>query len=195
MTLNAAALSDYTQGRLAADDATTRILNAALGAVRRWCGWHVTPVTSQTLTLDGPGGLYLHLPTLALTALTSVSENGAALDVTKLAISPRGVVSKVIYQQPPAPVSQFLVSAPRPWNYWTDSLGGLVVTFSHGYASADDFETAVLSVADRMSLASAGGQLTSVGPFRWATDSAQPGELLNSAELAILEQYRLERPA
>lgn len=193
MTLDAEALSDYTQGRLAADDQTTTILNAAAAAARRWCGWHVTPVVSnQVVTLDGPGGPYLHLPTMNITAMGSVVEDGTTLDLTKLAISPRGVIAKKTYQQPLAPLSQSAFSSPRPWNYWTDTLAGIVVTFSHGYASADDFETAVLSIADRMSQAGGSGMPTAVGPFRWAGET-RPGELFTNSEVAILEQYRLER--
>ena len=37
---------------------------AALAAVRRYCGWIVTPPATVTITVDGPGGRVLSLPRL-----------------------------------------------------------------------------------------------------------------------------------
>jgi hypothetical protein len=59
--LTTADVEQYTQGRLPAgtlpgspNPETLRLLNAALGAVRRYCGWRVTPVGVDTVTIDGP---------------------------------------------------------------------------------------------------------------------------------------------
>jgi hypothetical protein len=173
MALTAAALETYSQGRLDRDDPeTTRQLAAALSAAQRWCGWHVTPVAvDQVVTLDGPGGLLLRLPSLRVLELTKVIEDGVELDVDGLELSRIGLVRK------------------KSGGVWTTRLGGIEVTMSHGFADAPDFESAVLAYADRASQAPAGGLPVAVGPFRWGDSS---GGGFSSVELSILEQYRLE---
>lgn len=173
MALTAAALETYSQGRLDRDDPeTTRQLAAALSAAQRWCGWHVTPVAvDQVVTLDGPGGALLRLPTLRMVTLTAVVEDGITLDVDDLDVSRIGLVRK------------------KSGACWTNRFGGIVATLTHGFADAPDFESAVLAYADRASQAPAGGLPVAVGPFRWGDSS---GGGFSSVELSILEQYRLE---
>jgi hypothetical protein len=147
-------------------------------AAQRWCGWHVTPEMEQRVVLDGPGGQLLRLPTLCVTELVDVTEDGIALDVADLEWSRIGLVRK------------------RSGAAWTDRLGGVVVTMVHGFAEAQDFEVAVLSFTDRMSRAAADGGLpVAVGPFRWSEDQdrAAGGSAFSAVELSILDQYRLER--
>lgn len=177
MALTAAALETYSQGRLDRDDPETgRQLASALAAVQRWCGWHVTPMAvDQVVTIDGPGGALLRLPTLRVVALTAVVEDGITLDIDDLDVSRIGLVGK------------------RSGAGWSTRLGAITVTMSHGFADAPDFETVVLSYADRAAQAPAGG-LVAVGPFRWGEHSPSSGGF-SAPELAILEQYRLERTA
>lgn len=173
--LDVDALADYTQGRLSADDEQTeRILARSLAEVRRWCGWHVTPVLEQELILDGPGGPLLRLPTLRVVEIDTVTDDGTELDVDTLEWSRTGMVRK------PAGVS------------WTDRLSGISVALTHGFTAdeAADFEAAVFSIADRISQETVGGSPTVVGPFRWAADNS--GSAFTAGEQSILEQYRLE---
>lgn len=193
-------LADYTQGRLSADDEETeRILNRAVAAVRRWCGWHVGPVLTATVTIDGPGGPLLTLPTQKLLDITAVSEDGQAVDLTGLVWSRGGQVEKRV--QTPLPISYF--GAGRyvhrtylPWNFWTDQLAGVSVTMQHGYTAdeAPDFTEAIYSIADRMSQGQSNGTLVSVGPFRWAEDKTA-GSAFTATETAILDKFRLEYSA
>lgn len=176
--LNVAAVEQYTQGRLDRDDPlTAELLADGLGTARRWCGWHVTPVIDDDVhVLDGPGSRLLALPTLRLAypvALTIV-ENGVELDGADIDVSLRGMVTK------------------RNGALWTNRLGGIAVTMSHGFDAAPDFNAAVLSLVDRMSLA-ASGVPVSVGPFRWSED--KPEGVFTAGERGRLEQYRLEAPA
>lgn len=174
--LDAYALADYTQGRLVADDPVAEtVLAAALAEVRRWCGWHVTPERDDALVIDGPGSQVLRLPTLRLVALTEVTEDGTAVDVAGLEWSRLGLVRKT------------------SGRFWTPRMGGVAVTMTHGFDGAEDFESAVLSVADRRSQGPA-GIVTEIGPFRFG-DGRSADAAFTSAELSILEQYRLERPA
>lgn len=191
--LDAEALSSYTKGRLDdEDDETARHLAAALVAARRYCGWHVTPVIEDDeLVLDGPGSTMLMLPTLRMLALTSVIENGRDLDLTTLEWSSRGMVRKISHLSHHG----YYGAHEHCRNGWTSKLGGITVKITHGFDEAPDFESAVLSIADRSSQAPTGGQPVAVGPFRWAEDGIASGSAFSTAELSILDAYRLERPA
>ncbi len=179
MALTPAALANYTKGRLAESDSETiRNLAAGTAAAQRWCGWHVTPVKEDhEVEIDGPGGPLLRLPTLRLEALVSIVEDGVTLNLADLEWSRIGLVRK------------------KSGAWWTAKMGAITVKMDHGFEDAADFEAAVLSVADRMSLAPTGGQPIGVGPFKWAEDKVTAGSAFSMVELSILEQYRLERPA
>lgn len=172
-------VEQYTRKRLDKTDAETeRLLAAGLAYVRQFCGWHVTPVkTGHEVELDGPGGRLLALPTLKLMALTEVTEDGKALDVSALYVSKRGLVRK------------------KSGGFWSPHYGAITVTMDHGVVDADGFNAAVLSFIDRMSQAPDGGQPIAVGPFRWPEEKTVPGYAFSPRELSILEQYRLESPA
>lgn len=174
--LNAAALADYSQGRLDAGDQTALVLARSLAEVRRWCRWHVTPERTETVTLDGTGGPLLRLPTKRLATLTAVTEDGTELDTDDLEYAAIGLVRK------------------KSRIDWTSALGGVVVTMTHGFSDAPDFEAAVLSVADRRSQAAIGGTAVSIGPFRFNQDTPA-GSAFTAAEMSILSLYRLERDA
>lgn len=165
-------VEQYTKGRLVAgDDETERLLAERLAAARRYCGWHVTPVRADDqLTLDGPGGRLLRLPTMQLGELVEVTENGVALDVADLYVSPLGMVTK------------------KSGACWANNLGAIVVKMTHGYDTAPDFDAAVLSAIDRASFAPLGGRPRVVGPFQYESDGTD-------SECAILDMFRLERPA
>lgn len=169
-------LAAYTQNRLSeGDQATVDALASALAAVRRFCGWHVTPVrTAQVVTVDGPGSRLLVLPTLRLTALTALVEDGVTVDVDTLEWSSRGLVRK------------------EGQCWWTGRLGGITATISHGFDAAPDWQAAVLSFADRSSLAGVGGRPTVVGPFQYGTEAMAAGSAFSAVERSLLEQYRLE---
>ena len=175
MALDVVAVESYTRGRLDRDDdETQRQLDAALAAARRYCGWHVTPVTTnQSITLDGPGDRILVLPTLQLGSVTGISEEGITLNLADVQISARGMVLKT------------------DGSYWTDKLGGIAVVFTHGYSSAPDFDSVILGAIDR------GGFSTSssprvIGPFQYS-EPASSGSTFTDAERAVLDFYRLEK--
>jgi hypothetical protein len=177
--LSPATVERYTSGRLAADaKETKRLLSAGLSAARRFCGWHVTYIEDDEVTLDGPGTPLLVLPTLRLVELTSVVENDVELDVaTELHVSPRGLVRK------------------RSGAYWSGNYGAIVATMAHGFDAADDFNAAVLSFVDRTSLAATGGRPKVVGPFQYDSEAMADGSAFSVAERSLLERFRLESAA
>lgn len=121
------------------DDVLQALLDAALAAARRYCGWSVTPVIEDAeLVADGPGGRVLSLPTLNLITVTAVTEEGVALDVTKLDVSRRkGTVKKH-----------------SNWVSWSGRDGVIAVTMTHGFTETEaaDWRRAVLRLVDIMSL-------------------------------------------
>jgi len=180
--LTAADLSTYTKGRLPDDDGTQELLDAALSAARRWCGWFVTPVQTNTaFQVDGPGGRVLSLPTLNLITLSSVTECGVALDVTRLDKSQRkGTVEKY------------------PYGCWTYRAGGISVTMTHGFTETEaaDWRRAVLRLADLMNRDETATQRNSGDLIRkkiddveyfWAAGIIDTDERLK----ALFSQYRI----
>lgn len=108
-----------------------RLLAAASAEIRRYCGWHVTPVVvGDTLTVDGSGGRDLMLPTLRLTEVTSVTEAGTAVDLTTIEWTAAGWLRK-------------------PCGNWTTRLRGVVATVTHGFEDADDVVRLACTMASR----------------------------------------------
>lgn len=139
--LTAEDLSLYARGRITDDDAAQDAVDSALAAARRYCGWHVCPVREDDeITIDGPGGHLLTLPTLNLLAVTALSEDGTEMNVTELDVSITGSVQK------------------QPRACWTERPGGITVTIDHGYTEAEaaDWRRAVLQLADSMAAESTG---------------------------------------
>lgn len=129
----------FTRSRLPADAGTQLLIDAALAAARRYCGWHVSPVrTGDVVEVDGPGhtSAVLSLPTLHLLDVTDIVEDGVDVNVARdVYWSRTGNVYK------------------RGWaRGWTP--GPVVVTITHGYTEAEaaDWRRAVLRLVDQMSL-------------------------------------------
>ena len=172
------AVERYTLGRLPeAEEETERLLAAGLAAARRFCGWHVAPSNVSTVTLDGPGDRLLVLPTLRLSALTSIKDGDVELTAADVHWSPRGLLRK------------------KDGGYWSSEFGAIEVVMTHGFEDADDFNAAVLSYIDRSSYASSGGRARVIGPFQYETEKLAVASAFSDVERALLEQYRLESPA
>lgn len=56
-------------------DAST-LIKAAQAAVRAYCGWHVAPIFTHSITVDAWGGRRLMLPTLRLLEFKSLKWDG-----------------------------------------------------------------------------------------------------------------------
>src|SRR5215213_5938206 len=91
--------------------------NAILAAedqVRDFCGWHVAPSRTETITLDGSGTELLLLPSTYVTAIGSICEDGVTLGSAYYSWSQDGVVEKL-------------------YGWWTRKRRGVQVTLTHGY--------------------------------------------------------------
>lgn len=180
--LTSADVQLFTGGRLLADNVeTSRMLKRAYAAVRRYCGWQVTPLVTETVTLDGPDHPLLALPTMKLVTLTSVVEDGVTLNLADLTWSTSG---------------RLLAKRVAPFQ-WSGKYRSIVVTMTHGFDSAPDFDQAVLEAVDSISL-----KIGGVGTLRkdrvddverdWHPLRTGEGEYdINNPSHSLLDQYRL----
>lgn len=175
------------RGRFADDTAAQAWIDSALSVARRYCGWHVCPLSpDETMELDGPGGRVLSLPTLNLVSVSSVTECDTAVDVTTLDRSRRkGTLTKSCGQ-------------------WTSRDGAISVVATHGFTEAEaaGWRQAVLELVDRMS-ATVGAVNGNSGPmvektvddvsYKWQTTVGDPGNqvLFSMLNRELLDPYRI----
>ncbi len=134
-----------TRARFGSDAAAAAALDAVLAAARRHCGWHVSPARTEEITLDGPGGCILDIPTRRLTDVDGVTESGTDLDVDTLNWSTDGPHGARITK----------ASGAR----WTDQYRAIVVDITHGFteAQAADWRRAIIDMVDAVSYESSAG--------------------------------------
>jgi hypothetical protein len=115
-------LADYLQDQNLDTTAAQQALDIATGVIRSIAGWSISQETGVELTLDGRGGRRLYLPTLLLTAVTSIVEDGETLTFgDDYRWSRSGTVRRVGIGQ--------------VWPYEEQSI---VITFTHGYNPVPD---------------------------------------------------------
>lgn len=162
----------FTSGRLT-DTRTELLLTAVIAAARKYCGWHVTGERTDTITVDGTGGQVLLLPTLQLVDVLAVTEDDEDVDLDTIHWSTRGALTKH-----------------RPHQGWTRRYRGVTATITHGFADAPDWNTAILSAVDRLSMGGAAKLVA--GPYQYFAEPPVTGSMFSIAEKAILDAYRLE---
>jgi hypothetical protein len=146
-------------------------LTVGLGGLHFASGSYLTGV----LRHQRVGANVLYLPTKRLKSITSIIEDGVALDMTTIRWTERGAVYKTTGQ---------------PWTYnqaGGSVLGmqGLEVTFTHGYSitEAQDWRRLVLACADRMSLVRG-----LIGPFNAAVGPYRVSALYGTSRTGTLPQ-------
>ncbi|POH63953.1 hypothetical protein C3B59_10440 [Cryobacterium zongtaii] len=176
---SAADLATYSKGAISASDPRAGdALEGATTAIRNYCGWHVTPVETSELVLDGPGGRLLSLPTKNLHGIASLVEDDAALvDNVDFRWSADGSVK-------------------RKHALWSDEFRIIEATISHGYAEAADLKRVVLSVVARELSSPTGATREQAGAvsISWALSApgVSGGIALLQNERSILDFYRIE---
>lgn len=150
-------------------------LAAAEAQVRAYCGWHVAPVLSDELVLDGGGGVHLLLPSRLVLEVTAVTNDGDdVLDAVR--VSRHGVLE--------------LESG------WTSRVGSVSVSLRHGFEPGEvsDVLGVIVAVAARSSM-SAGPvvqQSVAGSMVRYGTNGGAPiGSPLLAAEKELLSRYVL----
>lgn len=182
-----AALADYTRGAVTVSDPrATALLDAASASVRRYCGWHVAPVVTETLVLDGTGGPLVDLPSMRVEEIIALTERW-----------PDGLEHEWSRQEIADLEWSRLGTLRRRRGVWTSRYQGVRITLRHGFESAADLSQTVLQVA-AMALASptgvtheqAGGVSVSYG----TTASGVAGGLaLLERDLMALTPYMIRR--
>ena len=152
---------------------------AACEAVRNFCRWHIAPSFTETVTMDGPGAPILFLRTRHLTAVESVTEDGAAVAADHYMWNRAGMVR-------------------RTYGCWSGKFASIQVTITHGL---DTCPPEVLQVAYDMAKMGAltGATNMQAGPFgiTFPTNSAasQAGAVgMSLSQQAVLVRYKLEPP-
>lgn len=151
-----------------------RLLQAE-ALVRAYCGWHIAPLREDVeVTVRGDGGSVLMLPSLHVTAVTAVVQDGSTLVAdTDYTWSEAGVLTSY---------------------YW--GTGPVTVTFSHGYAAPPAEVTAVVQAVAQRALDNPGSRpRDQVGPFAESFSQVgfnqAPALALLDAEKDILSRYRI----
>lgn len=101
-------------------------LEAAHGSVRRFCGWHVAPLITETLRVDGRGGKSLLIRSGRIVNLIAVTSDGR--DVTADVDSSHNGTLELRS------------------GCWSSRLGGVTVELEHGYELEEVPEVAALIV-------------------------------------------------
>lgn len=173
-------VASFLKRDLDAYDAATaaQLVTATSDLVIEYCGWHITPSITETVTIDGSGNRVLALPTLYLTNLASVTEAGLALDVTTLDWSAHGIVVK------------------RNGAAWTTRRRGVAAEMTHGLAAAPAWlKTLVCAVVGRALLTPVGVEREVAGgeQVMYARDAPAGTVVLLDVEQRMLD--RLAIPA
>lgn len=107
-------------------------LNASLAIVQSYCQWHIAPsIAGATATVWSRDGATIFLPTLALTAVTSVVQDAVTVSSANYTFERYGVIRMV------------------PGQYFSLTTR-VTVTFTHGLAALPaDVQDVVLLAAQR----------------------------------------------
>lgn len=142
----------------------------AQSVIRGYCGWHIAPAVTETVTVDGSGGTIQSLPTLHLTALTITNDGRPVADPEWSEV---GVVR----------------------GNWTSKFRGVEATMTHGY---EECPAEVRAVAARLvaaeKMAAAGGGSVRVGQVQVTAAKAATSRLDTTGDSycdAILDRYKL----
>lgn len=156
------------------------LIDEATALVRSYCGWHVTPIVADVVTLDASGMATQMLPTLHVVTLTAVTYDGTVLTDEDYEWREIGVL-RLKYDGPN--ISQLCK--------WSVKDRSVVVTMTHGFESAPDVAGVILALASRAQSAPGGGFVRQVGQVSFQTPSGDGGGYLLESEKAVLDRYKL----
>lgn len=164
-----------TNGKIREDDPRVApLLAGASQAIRRYCGWHIGPVVSEPLTLDGPGGDVLVLPTLRLVNVESLTVLGESVEVADLEWSANGEVRRACW--------------PTRWR-------SVVIGISHGFDDYADVKQVLQQVVGNAISSPLGATSEQAGQLAVSWSTTAPGVSgglsLLDRDLAVLNMYRL----
>lgn len=163
------------------------LIDIATAAVRRYCGWHVTPPLTETIILDGQGSGALMLPSLHVTEVALITENGLVVDDASYAVSVAGYVTRLTWW---TGLDGFPVWLDRPY-WWSNVPNSIEVTMTHGFESAPDLAAVITGLVLRVQQAPAGGYVRQVGQVAYQVPAGDGGLELLASERERLNLYKL----
>lgn len=144
-------------------------LEQAEGVVRSYCGWHIAPSRTETVTVRSRGSAVVPLPSLHVTAVASVTRDDAALVLDDEYVWSEAGVLTVAYR-------------------WAT----LVVEFTHGYEDVPPEVTGVVQAVAQRASDNPGSMLQeAAGPFNERRAGTGAALELLPTEKTILDRYRL----
>lgn len=149
-------------------------LKAAQAAVRAYCGWHVCPQLTHTITVDSYGGQTLLLPTKHIVDVSNVTVNG--VDCTaNVQWSEAGILR--------------LTTGVFP-----DGLRDVSVSLTDGYepAAVPQIMALLVTLAKRAQIQPGIASQSVNGASISYSTAATPGVALLQSEMDLLAPYRLE---
>lgn len=153
------------------------MVRQAQAAIRRYCGWHVAPSLTETLTLDGTGSRHLWLPSLHVIDVTAASNDGEDVALDDLDWSEAGYLE-------------------LRCGHWCRRPRSIEVTLEHGFEEGpDDLVEVAAAIAARAISSPSGATREQAGQvsFQWGT--VAPGVAGSVAllqhERDILDHYKL----
>lgn len=174
-----AQLEDFTKGAILSNDPRVAdAIKAVTQSIRREAGWHIGPVVEgHSVTLDGPGGPTLPLPTQRLQELVSVTELGVSLDVDALDWSEIGLVQRTDCRS------------------WTNRYRKIVVVMDHGYDELAQLQFLTCSLVARGLASPMGATREQAGAMsiNWGTvqQGVSGGMIPTDYEREVMNSYKL----
>lgn len=158
-------MADLAEALAPADD--DERLDQAEGIVRDFCGWHISPSRTDTVRVaNHPRNMPVLLPSMYVTSVVSVTDQGTVLDPSVYDFDPEGVLRRT------------------DGDVWACGTGVIEVKFTHGYTDPPPAVTrAVQSVAAQLPN---GLKAKTAGPF-----SESYFNDLSPMDRSTLSKYRI----
>lgn len=169
-----------------ADPTAQLMLDASSNLIRRYCGWHVYPSVIFDLTMDGPGGTVLQLPSKYVTDVASITEAGLVTDPSVYRWSQLGEVERS---------QQYWQNG--AWNsWWTLGYRTIEVGFTSGYTDPPpELTTMVMSMTARALASPTGATREQAGgvmvQYGLTSTHAAGGLALMTNDMELLDPYRI----
>lgn len=146
---------------------------AATQLIRDWCGWHVAPVITSTITLDGTGTDTILLPSRRVVEVDSVKVDGVELDAHHFEWSADGLLR-------------------MRRGCWPDHYRSIEVTMLHGFQDVSALADVVASIVARVKVDPTGAVATQrAGTQAVSFFSGAMGGGLMQSEKERLAPYQL----
>lgn len=177
----------WSRGTIDPADATAALmLDASSSLIRRYCGWHIYPSVAFALTMDGPGGTVLQLPSKHVTDVSSVTEAGVVTDTSVYRWSELGEIERS---------TEFWQNG--RWNsIWARGYRTIVATFTSGYDDPPpELSTMAMSMTARTLASPTGATREQAGgvaiQYALSSTHAAGGLALMENDMQLLEPYRI----